>query len=233
MPGIGVRIWNPQYRSGNAEIPMTIVNTTVTDSLALNGTTIPFKCATGNFMVRIVGRANAASRPLGITVKWGAISMVQKVLFAESGAGGTFVGIWTLAGITPATANVVFTCGANEAGCAAIRVGEIGGVPAQLATAGVVGPTLTFAKNASSNPLLVVAGVADEAGFPITCAQMDHQWGVKVPAKTSLPNRNDGLAAYFGLSYASSSDNKYTFAKTGQTPSVLAIGAIGAIELRL
>jgi hypothetical protein len=92
---------------------------------------------------------------------------------------------------------------------------------------------MNFVKNASTNPLLVVAGVAEDAGFPIACAQMDIQWGVKVPAKTSLPNRNDGLAAYFGLSYASPSGNNYTFAKAGNTPSVLAIGAIGAIELRL
>lgn len=225
MPGIGVRLWNPPYRSGLAEVTMTVINAIIEDSVALGGTTIPYKSLTGNMLVRLIGRANTASRPLTVTVKWNNISMVEKALFAESGAGGTFVGIWTLAGQTPADASIVFT--SSNTGCAAVRIGEIGGAPIQVYAGANAGYGFTRTM-AAGNVILSVGGTADLATDPFTSSDLEVQWLATVPAKTSLPNRNNGLAAHFGISYAVPPDGKYDI-----VPATAIAGVIGAIELKL
>ena len=230
MVGVGVRLWNPPHLSGNAEIPMTVVHTTVDDPLTLDGTTIPFKTTTGNIMVRMIGRYAKATRPLPITVKWNNVSFVQKAFFAEPGTGGIFVGLWTLAGQTAATANLVITCGAGNAGVTAIRIGEIGGSPVQVASDAFSGVIYTRAK-APANPLVITGGFVDATLDPLFSLDMDPQWVIKIPAKVDLPNRHDGLAAYFGLTYNNRPDNTYRV-RTNATV-INTTGACVGIELQL
>lgn len=228
--GIGPRLWTPQYRSGGIEIATTVVQATVADPLSLDGTTIPFNSLTGNILVRMIGRAAKAARPLTINVAWGGKPLVQKTFFAENGAGGTFVGEWTLAGQTPATANLVITCGTGNAGVTAIRAGEIGGTPVQVAAASIGGPVLPMGK-APANALLVVGGYADAAADPLSSINLDAQWVVKIPPNTVLPNRHAGLAGFFGITYTNSPDGNYRIKTNTQVVSIA--GAIAGLELKL
>lgn len=230
MPGVGIRLWNPPQRKAGAENPMTVVNTTVLASNLLNGKTIPFKSSTGNILVRIVGRANTAIRPLTITVKWGLKTMVQKAFFVEQGDGGTFAGIWTLAGEVPATANVVISCGPSDAGCAAIRVGEVEGSVIQVSAQAQQGNVITIAKGAD-DALLAAGGYADANADPLFSLTLDMQWFVKIPPNTVLPNRHNGLAAFFGLTYVRTPDDTYRI-RTNSTMVNIA-GASAALDLRL
>jgi hypothetical protein len=54
----------------------------VADPIGLNGTTIPFKMTVGNLLVRIVGRANTAQRPMTISAKWQGKSMSSQGFYA-------------------------------------------------------------------------------------------------------------------------------------------------------
>jgi hypothetical protein len=227
MPGLGIRIWNPPGKGLGAENPLTSINTFVADPIGLNGTTIPFKMTVGNVLVRIVGRANAASRPLGISVKWQGRALSSQGFYAESGAGGCFVGFWTIIGQLPETGNIVISCGAQEAGCAAIRCGEIGGVPAVTWTLGKAGYSLPRVLSPVS-AILVAGGCADETASPFTSPDLDTQYAIQIPKNTQLPNRHNGLSAYFGLSYLPAADGVYDI-----VPKVSVPGVIGGLEIKL
>lgn len=227
MPGLGPRIWNPPYRSIGGELSATSFNMVVADPIGLNGTTIPFKMTVGNLLVRIVGRANTAQRPMTISAKWQGKSMSSQGFYAESGAGGCFVGFWTIIGQVPEDGNIVISCGgAQDAGCCAIRCGEIQSVPIVAWTNAKAGYSMPIAL--ANQAMLVAGGCADATAFPFTSPDLDTQYSVQIPPKTDLPNRHNGLSAFFGLSYLPAADGSYDIVPAKSVP-----GVIGAIELKL
>lgn len=227
MPGIGVRIWNPPYRSGGVENPLTVVNTSVEDAIGLDGFTFPFQTYTGHFLVRIIGRANKATRPLVVQVSWKGVPMVEQAFFVESGAGGTFVGLWTLIGQTPALGNIVITCGAGNAGTAAIRAGEISGKPTPVIAQAKAGYSFTRVM-AAGDAIVTVGGVADAAAFPFTSTDFTSLYALQIPPKLVLPNRHSGLSAYFGQTFVAASDNSYDISTAAPIS-----GVIGFLEIKL
>jgi len=226
MPGLGPRLWHPPYRASSSEVAATAVNKVVADPIGLNGTTIPFIC-TGNILVRIVGRANTATRPLTITVTWQGKSLSSQAFYAETGAGGCFVGMWSIIGVVAETANIVITCkNAQDAGCAAIRCGEIADVPSVQWTNAKAGYSIP--RVLANQAMLVAGGCTDATAYPFTSADLTSQYSVQIPPKTDLPNRHNGLSAYFGFSYLPAVDGSYDIFPAKSVP-----GVIGAIELRL
>jgi hypothetical protein len=206
----------------------SVVNTTIGDPIGLHNAVIPYKSYAGYMLLRMVGRANTATRPLNITVKWNTIPMVQQAFFVESGAGGAFVGIWSLTGVNPATANIVITCGSpNDAGCAAIRVGELTTQPAPVVAAAAAGYGYTRTLATPGNAMLTVGGCANAETYPFTSPDLETQWFSYIAPKNDLPNRHNGLAGHFGLSYATPADGRFDIVPAKQINGVFA-----GIEIR-
>lgn len=224
-PGIGIRIWNPPLKSAVAEVIGTVVEVTVPDAIGLDGKSIPYKTVTGNMLVRMLGRAQNATRPLTITVKFNGTPLVQKAFYVEAGAGGAFVGIWSLTSVPPVTGTILINCGTNNAGCAAIRIGEIAGAPVQV-TAGAIAGYRYARALIPGNTILLTGGCTDATASPFTSTDMTTQWGVQIPAQTQLPNRTNGLAGIFGLSSDVAPDGSYDIA----TKAAIG-GVIAAIEI--
>jgi hypothetical protein len=222
MPGIGPRIWHPQIRVHAAELPTTAVNLIVEGSDTLDGTTTPFQSYTGSMLVRIVGRAMKATRPLNVQVRWNGILMQEQAFYVESGAGGCFVGMWALLDQVPAPGNIVITCGTGNAGVAAIRVGEITGKPVPVAATAKAGYSVAYVMTATA--VVVAGGCVDADAFPFSSPDFDTQWGVKIPPKTDLPNRHNGLAAYFGLTYSAAADGSYDIIPRLPINGVISLG---------
>jgi hypothetical protein len=227
MPGLGVRLWNPQYRTVGIENPLTVFNGYIADAVSLDGYTFPFHSYTGHFLVRMVGRANKATRPLNIQVRWNSTLLTEQSFFVESGAGGTFAGLWTMVGATPALGSIVITCGTGNAGCCAIRCGEISGKPTPVNGLAKAGYSFTRTM-IGGHAMLVVGGCADATAFPLSSPDLDTQYGIQIPAKTDLPNRHDGLSAYFGLTYVNPTDSTYDI-----IPQLPIAGVIAALEIKL
>lgn len=226
MPGLGPRIWNAQTRAISAEEQTTVINLSVADAIALDGTTIPYNSRTGHMMVRMVGRAQKATRPLNVSVRWNGELFDQQAFHVTSGAGGTFVGIWTLVDQIPGEGDIVISCGLNNAGCTAIRVGELAGDPYLVAGTAMAGYSIPYEMTASA--IVVVGGVTDEEAFAFTSPDFETQWGIMIPQETSLPNRTKGLSAYFGATYSAAKDGRYDI-----IPRLPINGVIAIAEIRL
>jgi hypothetical protein len=226
MPGIGIRVGQPIHRSlGTAELSTNTVNTTVPDAIGMATFTIPYVTLTGNILVRMVGRCNTATRPLTIQAKIGPVAMVQKALYAGSGAGAVFIAMWTLTGVSIGKQAVIsFPCVPNEAGCAAIRVGELGGAPSVIAGGASAGYSMPYTL-APGNALLCVGGCTDSTAAPFSSPDFSDQFLAQIPPQTSLPNRHNGLSAYFGVTYELS--DPYDI-----VPSTDIAGAIGVVDIK-
>jgi hypothetical protein len=225
MPGIGIRLWQPFYNVAVEEVPASVVDWTVTDPIALNGTKFPINSIYGNVLVRMIGRVHTAIRPFTVTVGWNGTSMAEQAFHVDDGAGGTFAGIWTIFDIEPASGEILIACNQN-AGSTLIRAGEIEGPIIPVAAGASFGYELDYELGAG-NGMLVVSGTADSSVGDFSSEDFTAQWVASIPPKTDLPNRTHGLSGYFGITVTKATDNIYSI-----VPSVGGIeGVIAAIEL--
>jgi hypothetical protein len=197
MPGLGPRIWQPQYRAGGTEssintAPITYI---VPEPDKLDQTRLPLPIIASNIACRIFGRNNT-NNPVAITVKWDGKPMNQTIFYGKPLAGEPFAGIWTLFNQTVSTdARLEITCGRDRAGCAAIRAGSLGGAPVLVSTDYEDGLTMNFPAGAG-NFVFAIGGCLNKSGAPITCAQLDDQWNPEIPSSSG---HAPGAAAYFGF----------------------------------
>ncbi len=131
MPGLGPRIGVAFYRAGIETGPVHYI---VPEPDKLDGVSFQLTGLTTNLVCRIFGRNNHTS-VLNITVSWDGVPMEKVIFFGEAGVGKPFAGIWALFGHAPSKAKIDIACGGKTyAGCAAIRIGSVGGAPVLVGT---------------------------------------------------------------------------------------------------
>ena len=215
MPGIGVRIGNPIYRTG----PETgVVQMMVPEPDKLDGASFQLETIKNNLACRIFGRSNIATA-LNITVTWDAIPMNKTIFYGEAGVGKPFAGIWTLFNQNPRKAKLEILCGGKtNAGCAAIRAGSLGGTATLVSTDFETDLEIDYPVS-EGNLMLLVGGCLDANAYPIYAqnAYMTEQWATRVEPKQGGP----GAAAYFGSSFFPSPTGTFTLATALPKPGII------------
>jgi len=184
--------------------PTGPLNKLIESDAGLNGYTAVFTPTTGNVIVRVVGRKNAAGNP-GIAVSaTQAASTVPLTTIAEvvgpGGAGAGFAYAAGIRGLVPGVNCTLTFATLNAAGRAAVRIGELATMPADWASASTITSDgqsnmyyLETGPGAAAGSLMLSAvGWMSASAYPISSTGDDAMWSTTQGAGTG------GMAAWFG-----------------------------------
>lgn len=186
--------------------------------------TIPYTSVTGNVIVRIFARNNAASQP-DIDVTWNGDAMDAAGLMADTTVGHPVCAMFVKRGGFIGTGNIVITCAAGSAGRAAVRVGDVQAIDASYlgVTGGEISNNYYYEAQldgrVANSGYAVISGTVTSTGYAFSAdGDIDIQWNAQA----------DYVSAMFGVSFRPTNVDDYFVSY----PEIGQLGATLVVELK-